>query len=107
MEQRVYRDGLPRDAGSLIEDFQSVVAAPFKELYFDGMEVRAQYHLAESLAFLSAPLFAYLDYRVIRTGKLLEETKPQAWLHVLTWIGQTFLACFSAVYLVMHFSART
>jgi Mn2+/Fe2+ NRAMP family transporter len=56
-----------------------------------------------TLAFLSAPLFAYLNYRVIRTGKLPKEAQPPLWLYILTWIGLAFFVGFSVVYLVLRF----
>jgi len=61
--------------------------------------------LTTTLAFLSAPLFAYLNYRVIRTGKLPAEARPSLWLYVLTWVGLLFFVCFSVVYLIMRFSS--
>jgi Mn2+/Fe2+ NRAMP family transporter len=57
-----------------------------------------------TVAFLSAPLFAYLNCRVISTGALPREAVPPTWLRVLSWIGLLFLVCFSALYLVVHFS---
>ena len=56
-----------------------------------------------TLAFLSAPLFAYLNCRVISTGRLPKEAAPPKWLRVLSWTGLAFLTCFSILYLVVHF----
>ena len=63
--------------------------------------------LTTTVAFLSAPLFAYLNYRVIRTDVLPEDARPSLWLYVLTWIGLAFFVCFSVAYLVMRVSAQT
>jgi len=57
-----------------------------------------------TVAFLSAPLFAYLNCRVISTGRLPSEAVPPPWLRVLSWVGLAFLVCFSVLYLVVHFS---
>jgi Mn2+/Fe2+ NRAMP family transporter len=56
-----------------------------------------------TVAFLSAPLFAYLNWRVIATGKLPPHAAPPAWLRVLSWAGLTFLTCVSILFLVVRF----
>jgi Mn2+/Fe2+ NRAMP family transporter len=56
-----------------------------------------------TLAFLSAPLFAYLNCRVISAGTLPREAAPPNWLRVLGWLGLLFLICFSILYLVVRF----
>ena len=56
-----------------------------------------------TLAFLSAPLFAYLNCRAIAVVKLPKEMAPPRWLSVLSWVGLAFLTCFSILYLVVHF----
>ena len=65
--------------------------------------MRTLVDFATTLAFLSAPLFAYLNYRVISTANLPPETAPPKWLEVLTWAGLLFLTCFSVLYLVVRF----
>jgi Mn2+/Fe2+ NRAMP family transporter len=56
-----------------------------------------------TVAFLSAPLFAYLNCRVISIGALPREAIPPAWLRILSWIGLLFLICFSILYLIVYF----
>jgi len=58
---------------------------------------------ATTLAFLSAPLFAYLNCRAIAVGKLPKEAAPPKWLSVLSWAGLIFLTCFSVLFLVVRF----
>ncbi|HUU85173.1 MAG TPA: divalent metal cation transporter [Phycisphaerae bacterium] len=58
---------------------------------------------ATTLAFLSAPLFAYLNHRAITRGKLPAGTAPPQWLSVLSWVGLVFLTCFSVLFLVVRF----
>ena len=65
--------------------------------------MRTLVDVATTLAFLSAPLFAYLNYRVITTGNLPPEAVPPRWLKILTWSGLVFLTCFSVVFLIVHF----
>lgn len=59
-----------------------------------------------TLAFLSAPLFAYLNCRVVAVGKLPDEAAPPKWLRVLSWIGLLFLVGFSILFLIVHFGYR-
>jgi Mn2+/Fe2+ NRAMP family transporter len=59
-----------------------------------------------TVAFLSAPLFAWLNFRVISTDAMPADAAPPAWLRVLSWAGLIFLTCFSALFLVMHFGFR-
>jgi Mn2+/Fe2+ NRAMP family transporter len=58
---------------------------------------------AMTLAFLSAPLFAYLNHRVITSGDLPSEAAPPRWLRLLSWTGLVFLSCFSVLFLVVWF----
>ncbi len=56
-----------------------------------------------TVAFLSAPLFAYLNCRVLALPDVPPEARPAGWLRTLAWVGLAFLVCFSIVFLVMHF----
>jgi Mn2+/Fe2+ NRAMP family transporter len=56
-----------------------------------------------TLAFLSAPLFAYLNCRAISGAQLPRETAPPKWLRALSWTGLIFLTCFSILFLVVRF----
>jgi Mn2+/Fe2+ NRAMP family transporter len=58
---------------------------------------------ATTLAFVSAPVFAYLNWRAIAVGKLPEEAAPPKWLKALSWAGLIFLTCFSILFLVVRF----
>ncbi len=64
--------------------------------------MRSLVDFATTLAFLSAPLFAYLNYRVISTAALPREAIPPKWLKVLSWAGLAFLTCFSILFLVVR-----
>lgn len=65
--------------------------------------MRTLVDFATTLAFLSAPLFAYLNCRVISSDKLPKAAAPPKWLHVLSWAGLVFLTCFSILFLVVRF----
>ncbi|MFH1416778.1 MAG: Nramp family divalent metal transporter [Planctomycetota bacterium] len=57
-----------------------------------------------TLAFLSAPLFAYLNCRAVSLADIPKEAAPPKWLRALSWIGLAFLTGFSILFLVMHFA---
>ena len=65
--------------------------------------MRTLVDFATILAFLSAPLFAFLNCRVISAGNLPREAAPPRWLRALSWAGLIFLTCFSILYLVVRF----
>jgi Mn2+/Fe2+ NRAMP family transporter len=65
--------------------------------------MRTLVDFATTLAFVSAPLFAYLNLHVISTAKLPEGAAPPRWLVALSWAGLVFLTCFSMIFLVVHF----
>ena len=70
--------------------------------YFTS-HMRTLVDFAATVAFVSAPLFAYLNVRVISHGNLPSEAAPPRWLYVLSWAGLVFLTCFSVLFLVVHF----
>ena len=59
--------------------------------------------VATTLAFLSAPLFAYLNIRAVSAARLSVDTAPPRWLSLLAWVGLVFLTLFSLLFLVVHF----
>ena len=73
---------------------------------FFTSHMRTLVDFAATLAFVSAPLFAYLNLRVISSGDLPAEMAPPKWLRVLSWAGLLFLTCFSILFLVVHFGYR-
>jgi Mn2+/Fe2+ NRAMP family transporter len=65
--------------------------------------MRTLVDFAATVAFLSAPLFAYLNYRVISGGSLPAEAIPPKWLLLLSWAGLVFLVGFSVLYVRVRF----
>jgi Mn2+/Fe2+ NRAMP family transporter len=65
--------------------------------------MRTLVDFATTLAFLSAPLFAYLNYRVIARGNLPAAAAPPRWLRALSGLGLLFLTCFSILFLIVRF----
>jgi Mn2+/Fe2+ NRAMP family transporter len=60
-----------------------------------------------TVAFLSAPLFAWLNCKAIATRDVPPDAAPPKWLRVLSWAGVVFLTCFSILFLVVHFGFRS
>jgi len=56
-----------------------------------------------TVAFLSAPLFAYLNCRALTSPDFPPEAAPPRWLVGLSWLGLAFLICFSILFLIVHF----
>jgi Mn2+/Fe2+ NRAMP family transporter len=59
-----------------------------------------------TVAFLSAPLFAWLNCKAIATMDGAKDAAPPKWLRGLSWAGVFFLTCFSILFLVVHFGFR-
>jgi Mn2+/Fe2+ NRAMP family transporter len=68
--------------------------------------MRTLVDVTTTVAFLSAPVFAYLNCRVISAADLAEAYAPPPWLRVLSWLGLVSLTGFSVLFLVMHFGYR-
>lgn len=55
------------------------------------------------VAFISAPVLAYINHRTIRLRNLPDAAQPPKWLSGLSIAGMVFLVCFSGVYLYSKF----
>lgn len=69
--------------------------------FFMG-SMRTLVDLATVLAFLTAPLVAWLNYRVVRSPRVPAEHRPGPVLVVLSWAGILYLAGFSLVWLYVR-----
>jgi len=59
--------------------------------------------LAMILSFLTAPLFALLNYRVMLLGNVPEQYKPRVWEKLLSVSGIVFLIGFGLVFIYWRF----
>jgi Mn2+/Fe2+ NRAMP family transporter len=50
-------------------------------------------------AFLTAPVLAWLNGRVVTAPGFPADFRPGRWLHILAWAGIVFLVAFGAVFL--------
>jgi len=55
--------------------------------------------IATTLSFLTAPLLAWLNYKVVTDKHMPVEARPGIFLRILSWIGITFLTIFTLIYL--------
>jgi len=70
-------------------------------LFTSGLKTLIDF--ATIISFLSAPVFAYINYRVVISKNFPKEAQPKAWLRVLSWMGMIFLIGFCILYIVFIF----
>jgi amino acid transporter len=70
--------------------------------YFTGFT--ALIDLVTTISFLAAPLFAWLNHRVMHSPDLPLEARPPRWLSVWSRIGILFFAGFALFYLWVIFA---
>lgn len=69
-------------------------------LYFLGDSFKLMVDLATTLSFLTAPVLAYLNYRLVTADHMPDGYRPKRWLKWLSWGGMIFLTGFALLYLV-------
>lgn len=62
--------------------------------------------LATSLSFLTAPILAVINYKVVTSKHMPREAVPPLWLKILSWCGFIFLVGFSLIFLYTNFLAK-
>lgn len=67
-------------------------------LYFLGDQFTLMVDLATTLSFLTAPVLAYINYRLVTADHMPKEFVPKPWLKWLSWSGMIFLAGFALLY---------
>lgn len=67
-------------------------------LFAKGM--RFMVDLATTIAFITAPFFALMNYKVINDKHVPKEARPKLWLKVYGWIGILFLGAFSLFFII-------
>jgi len=70
--------------------------------YFTS-RMTAMVDLATTLSFLTAPVLAILNYRVVTAKWFPEEHRPPTWLRWLSYFGMTFLSGFCIVFIYWRF----
>jgi Mn2+/Fe2+ NRAMP family transporter len=68
-------------------------------LYFLGDSFTLMIDIATTLSFLTAPVLAYINYRLVTADHMPENCKPKPWLKWLSYGGLLFLTGFALLYL--------
>lgn len=70
--------------------------------YFSG-SMRFMVDMATTISFVTAPVLAFLNYKVVTHPHVPAGSQPGKGLRILSWIGIIFLGLFCLVYLVWRF----
>jgi len=70
-------------------------------LFMSGMTLLVD--LATTLAFLTAPILAYINYRAVTGPWMPAEGRPGPKLLILNWVSMIFLAGFALFFLIWRF----
>ncbi len=62
--------------------------------------------VATTLSFLTAPILGWFNYRAVTSSDMPSGTTPPFWLRLLAWVGLTFSATFSLLFLIWRFFIR-
>jgi len=65
--------------------------------------MRFMVDLATTISFVSAPILAYLNFKVVTNNTMPKEGQPPFWLNIYAKIGLLFLSLFSITYLIWKF----
>lgn len=68
-------------------------------LYFLGDSFTLMIDIATTLSFLTAPILAYINYRLVTADHMPEDYQPKPWLKWLSFGGLLFLTGFALLYL--------
>ncbi len=70
--------------------------------YFSGT-MGFMVDLATSISFVTAPVLAFINFKVITDKHVPEFARPKAWLKIFAYVGIVFLALFSVVFIIWRF----
>ena len=69
-------------------------------LSFFSSSMRYMVDVATTLSFITAPILAFMNYKVVTGKHIPEEAKPGYWLRLWAWGGMIFLWVFTLFYIV-------
>ncbi len=72
-------------------------------LFLAGSQFIFMVDLATTMSFLSGPIFAYINYKLIFSDHFPENKKPALWLKLLSWFGMLFISGFALIFLYWKF----
>lgn len=68
-------------------------------IWFSGSSMRFMVDFATSVSFVTAPILAVLNYKVIMAPAIDKAFQPPLYLRIWSWIGITFLTVFTIIYI--------
>ena len=68
-------------------------------IYLAGQKFIFLVDLATTLSFLTSPVFAFINYKLIFSDHFPDAQKPKLWLKVLSWFGLLFITGFTLLFL--------
>lgn len=68
-------------------------------IWISGSTMRLMVDFATSVSFVTAPVLAFLNYKVIMSPRIDQAFQPALYLRVWSWIGIVFLTGFTLFYL--------
>lgn len=79
--------------------FTLIIAGSMAVIAFIGKSMGLLISIATTLSFLTAPILAWLNYRVVTDKHMPKEAMPGLFLRILSWIGIAFFIVFSFIYI--------
>lgn len=68
-------------------------------IWFSGSSMRLMVDFATSVSFVTAPILAFLNYKVIMSPAIDKAFQPPFYLRIWNWIGIVFLTVFTLIYI--------
>ena len=84
---------------SLVDSFTA--AGTIAIFTFLQSEMGTLVQIATLLSFITAPFYAYLNYKLVNSDQMPQEHKPSRGLSVLSIIGMLFLSVFAVGFLLL------
>jgi Mn2+/Fe2+ NRAMP family transporter len=89
----------PHDRLSYVLALAVVISGALLILYFAGARFKQLIDFATTVSFLSAPVLAWITFRVVTDAHMPEAARPGPALRALAWAGLIFLTGFSLIWL--------
>lgn len=80
-----------------------VVAGTLFLLGYLSGSMRFMVDLATTISFVTAPVLAFINYRVITHKHVPHVARPKMWLKAFAWVGIVFLTLFSIIFIIWRF----
>jgi len=112
-------DGYPRTYDASIQTLKLSIAKPKLNMFFVFIvalvitaiiiiifftkSMAMMIDMATIISFLAAPIFAFLNFKIVTQKDFPDGFKPPQWLRVLSYFGIIFLSVFSLIYLFTLF----